>query len=660
VRRFLLRQLRSRPSRTATLGAGILVAAASFVLLTSAVSTSALQVKGTVAKNWKTAYDILVRPNGSYTQLEREQGLVADNYLSGIFGGITMKQWRDVLQIPGVEVAAPIANIGYILPRSLIGISMSKFLTTAPAQLYRVSYTWVADDGLSRYPAESHYLYFTRANRFAGKQSEIREVVPGSGSFPVCGGFYGPSYFSPMPDPTANEPKSPFDLRARAGIFCYSSRSPAVDHLNGWEEHGPSPFPPGEIGPLAVVTFPILVAGIDPVQEARLVGMDQTIVSGRFLGEADQPGAVACAPGERVRMVPIIASTTTFLGERLEASIERLDIPSGTDIPAILGSPRRARPFLTKAPGTAVGIERSTVHPAYERLLGSLTTPCNFPPYESYRRVSPVTYRLAGPDRIEPVPTTNPESVWAGLLIGPFLDAPVENQDTQFRGIQAFVGSNGVHAGVFDTPGLHVVGRFDPQKFPGFSPLTSVPLGYRPPEVEGGDARTRQLLGGNGLLPSQNIGGYLAQPPLMLTTLAGAQLMDDPHSFDGASPKAPISVIRVRVAGGTGPDPVSRERIRRVAQAIVDATGLSVDITAGSSPHPLLVSLPPGKFGRPALTVQEGWTKKGAAVAIIEALDRKSLALFALVLVVCGRCWERWCWWACWPGWPARGSPQPW
>ena len=46
------------------------------------------------------------------------------------------------------------------------------------------------------------------------------------------------------------------------------------------------------------------------------------------------------------------------------------------------------------------------------------------------------------------------------------------------------------------------------------------------------------------------------------------------------------------------------------------------------------MQLPAGKFGRPALTVREGWTKKGVAFAIVSALDRKSLALFVLILVV--------------------------
>jgi len=90
------------------------------------------------------------------------------------------------------------------------------------------------------------------------------------------------------------------------------------------------------------------------------------------------------------------------------------------------------------------------------------------------------------------------------------------------------------------------------------------------------------------------------------------------------------------VKGVTGPDELSLERIKVVAQRIHDATGLDVDITAGSSPHPLTVDLPAGKFGRPALRVREGWSKKGVSVAFLRALDRKDLLLFGLILAICG------------------------
>jgi len=89
---------------------------------------------------------------------------------------------------------------------------------------------------------------------------------------------------------------------------------------------------------------------------------------------------------------------------------------------------------------------------------------------------------------------------------------------------------------------------------------------------------------------------------------------------------APISAIRVRVADVRGPDPLSLTRIRVVAQRIHDQTGLLVDITAGSSPHPVLISLPKGHFGQPQLQLREGWSKKGVTVGFLRALDARTLA----------------------------------
>jgi ABC-type antimicrobial peptide transport system permease subunit len=133
-----------------------------------------------------------------------------------------------------------------------------------------------------------------------------------------------------------------------------------------------------------------------------------------------------------------------------------------------------------------------------------------------------------------------------------------------------------------------------------------------------------------------NLGGYIQQPPFLLTTLKGLRPLTNPSVFDGANPDAPISVIRVRVAGVTGPDDLSLARIRSVAQLIRQRTGLAVDIVAGSSPSPITIDLPAGDYGRPPLVLQEDWVKKGVAVTIINALDRKSLFLFVLILLVTG------------------------
>ena len=83
-----------------------------------------------------------------------------ENYLSGIYGGITIDQWRRIERIPGIEVAAPIANVGYIMPFTFIPVTINEYLNEDPFQLYRVRYTWVAHGGLSRYPDSNGYIYY--------------------------------------------------------------------------------------------------------------------------------------------------------------------------------------------------------------------------------------------------------------------------------------------------------------------------------------------------------------------------------------------------------------------------------------------------------------------------------------------------------------------
>src|ERR671924_346327 len=103
-------ELRFRGGRSLALAAGIVVAAVTFTLLTAQTRASALHVRGTIAGSYRTAYDILVRPSGTRTALERRRGLVRANYLSGIVGGFSFAQYRTVQRIRGVAVAATVSS----------------------------------------------------------------------------------------------------------------------------------------------------------------------------------------------------------------------------------------------------------------------------------------------------------------------------------------------------------------------------------------------------------------------------------------------------------------------------------------------------------------------------------------------------------------------
>src|SRR5262252_4057970 len=104
MRRLAWSQLRFRATRTVALLAGMLLATTAFTVLTAASRTSQLRTVGTVSANFRPAYDILVRPRGSRTALEQQTGTVQPNFLSGIYGGITMAQYQEIQQVPGVQV----------------------------------------------------------------------------------------------------------------------------------------------------------------------------------------------------------------------------------------------------------------------------------------------------------------------------------------------------------------------------------------------------------------------------------------------------------------------------------------------------------------------------------------------------------------------------
>lgn len=625
MKSFLWSQLAHRRSRAAALGIGILVAAVSFTLLTSAADTTQLTVKRTVTKNFRAAYDILVRPKGSFTSLEQEQGLVRENYLSGIFGGITSQQYRDIKTIPGVEVAAPIANIGYIFPFEFVPMRIDPFLSDEPVQLYRLKLFWSGDRGLSRYPDADHFIYYTKRNPFVKTSNAIlKEVMPDGARLGVCSGFVKSLLLRSVST-------DPFDLSRQSGLACYSGKSPRV--RVDVSDYGT--FPPGVVGTTSSAHFPLLVAAIDPVQERKLIDLDRTIVSGRPLGPLDVAERITSPFSGRV--VPVVVSKRTYVDEKLLVDVERLRPPPGTNLPRRLSSSKGTDLWLKRLPGERVGRLVIPAGPSYERLVRGYepdpqSLKFNNISYNGYWTSSSTRYRRFSARELTPRVVRNPRSVFVSDYYGAGW-APRENLDAGFRQLQSHQMNPNLGAT------LHVVGRFDPNKLPGFSRFSRVPLEtYYPPRVIPGDAAARRALDGRPLRPTQNLAGYVTQPPLMLTTLEGMKPFLDPNIFDlgGMRPKDPISVIRVRVSGVKGPDPLSREKIKGVATAIHDRTDLAVDITAGSSPQRMTIELPAGRFGRPALTLQEGWVQKGVAVEFLTAIDKKSAVLFALILLICG------------------------
>jgi ABC-type antimicrobial peptide transport system permease subunit len=100
---------------------------------------------------------------------------------------------------------------------------------------------------------------------------------------------------------------------------------------------------------------------------------------------------------------------------------------------------------------------------------------------------------------------------------------------------------------------------------------------------------------------------------------------------DTGTDPAPVGVIRVRVAGATGGDAASLERIRTVANEIVRATGLRVDAVSATATT-RVIDLPAGLHGRPPLQVNQSWYRNDTSTTVMTGVDRQSISLSELEL----------------------------
>lgn len=644
-------QWRNSARRSLALLAMITVAVGGFTLLTAGAQTSRLVTTGTVAANFRPAYDLLVRAPDQQLPLERQRNLVQSGQLAGMTGGISLAQWRAIQGVDQVAVAAPVAVVGYVMRTVTIPVDLSGQLDPAAArQLLKVQPTWVTDAGLSRIPDGPAYLYATanplrqpdlnRSYRFdelVGPQEldgsgRAVQICSSSGKFGI--------------DPLAPE--------ARSSLLCLGSDrrdwtgrplSPTV--TLGW-------------------TVPFLVAAVDPAQEAALAGLDRAVTAGRYFTAADGPAPRVLPepgrePGTDYTALPFLLVDRPGTDATLELEVRRMPSDAADSIVRQPDS-SKVRAGLAGRDGSVVQHRTIRLDDVYPTLVQRMRKPADGPPEVAdtfsddrflTRFWSVGAPRLSADGtglRAEPV-RQDPKLWGTGSDFGDTAHGvPMEFADTGVRD-PVSMHSNRPHRREADPDNgmpdlaIDVVGTFDPARVALGGELSAVPMDtYFNPGTPGADEASVRALRGGQLRPNANVTGLLGQPPLLLTPLSSVPLLisAEHYSTEPDYPeyqlreKAPISVVRVRLAGVVGLDARSRERVRVVAEQIAQRTGLQVDVTLGSSPTAVTVHDPPGRFGRPALALRQAWVQKGVAAVLVAAIDRKSVLLSGLVLAVCG------------------------
>nr|WP_300142369.1 FtsX-like permease family protein [Propionicimonas sp.] len=632
----------------ATVGA-VTIAVASFLVLAASTATQQALVTETAQANYRTAYDILVRPRGSALEKERVEGLVRSNYLSGSFGGLTLDQVAAITAIPGVEVAAPIAMVGYTYQRISVSVDTSPWLSSSGRTLLRWTSSVTARNRTATARGPSGYRYqtdrdlFGRDASWTAKGDEkppawldggLWEVVDGHKSYPC------PSLREPAETPF--EPAALWD-----GGVCLSSGH-AEDRQRGLATVRVS------------ITYPMLIAAIDPEAEAALVGLDRAVYEGRYLSSEDafqEGGEVPESDNVYPSSIPVVMAGTQFADYQLRLAVDELSQSTADKLGTI--APDGNQALIERAP--SIRTVKEAVFDAaalYAEKVAAL--PTDLPPSREgisdrdgvvlyttkVWRPADVTYEPGSP--LRPVLSEVDPQLWRATFESTndgFEEVPMTAQDTSYRSTTAYTlhqSSAGNTSGM--SVNFQLVGKFDPTRITEFSGLSAVPLEtYITPQLAGADEASRRALGDRPMLSDLNTGGYLQQSPALLMPLKGLGAFTsdglgvfDPDTYVQVADfddSAPVSAVRVRVAGVTGMDTASRERIASVAASISAAVDADVDITIGSSPELLQVALPATELGSPALSLSEPWSRKGVTLRIVDAVDAKSLLLFGLILV---------------------------
>lgn len=578
--RLAARGILTRPAQTGIVMLCLVITLVGLAGLSAGARSATATLDGDLGRAWDTPFDLLVRPAGATESLERTQGLVRPNYASGIDGGITMGQLAQIRNVPGVVVAAPLATIGAVNWPSAYQVHLPH---TRPA-VYRITSTVRGQAGLSRYPVETRYVVVAPGGRLEFTSSLM--TTPGHKAPIVCA----------------------YPVNCFAGTVCFDGDCAAGQYPSASDANYYLPL-----------LQPVQVAGIDPSAEARLTGIRACIRKGRLLSAADKPSPTQ--EPEPAEVLPVIASQQAFLDQVLHVHIAAGTL-GRTNGPTEIHRWR-------KVARHAVGLQT-----LYRRYLA--TSVRDYVDPWPIWTAGDVRYRQVGPDHL--AARTTPRNPQIYTRVNSFQEVgiddsvliPPESRDPWLRSVTEHSdlaapgpGSN-YRSKIWD-----VVGEYDPRCLRGFSRLAGASLeGYAAPDV--------RAPGGEEITPTRALSDYVASPPLLLTTLAGAHWLANPARYRGQPGDAFISVIRVQVKHTGDPGEAAQSHLAAAAAAIHERTGLQVDIVKGASTRPIRVDIPAGTFGRPAMTVREQWSVKGVAITFYRAVRTQDRILIGLLFLAAG------------------------
>lgn len=358
-----------------------------------------------------------------------------------------------------------------------------------------------------------------------------------------------------------------------------------------------------------------LMAGIDPTEEARLVGLDHSVLEdsdSRYYKESDASRIEKHETDPEVVELPVLISTQNFTDKTYQFHFERLDLPFSDKEQASHSMES------VKANGGRAYLEK--LRPVAEKTYTFRTEQVQ----EKFMRDRSIAFETwhvsqkATPLVLDPVANAYPDQ-WPYSYQAQRFSTPEIYQwfaSDVFRPYEEYerkVMPGSWMNGYFIRPNF--IGFYDPLKLQmAMDPLSELPMDtYRPPSAQLiFDDAMHPLNPPAALKPDNNPLGLLTSPPTMLTTIeAAANILTD----------KPISVIRIKAAGISEVSEDSQKKLEQIASEIREQTGLEADIVFGSSPQPVLIHVPAGG-SQPGLGwVEQQWIKLGTKFVIVKEMQ---------------------------------------
>ena len=552
----------------------------------------------------RQTYDILVRPQLAADPIEEKYGLVNPNHLNGINGGISFAQYEQIKDLKDIEVAAPVAMLGYFDQ----DYSQISILDKLPFGVYRVDIKNQLNNGIEDVGTHLENPYYI---------------------------FYAPSKLDMVDSDAVKKVRQ---LGCTKGIEFTNDYS-AGQHIN-----------------LQLVNpnRKMLVAAIDPEMEAKLVNLDKTLVLGSYLSSAN-----ATVPPSfstiKTNTVPSLLNIRNYLDQKVLVSFSFLDVPFNKK--DIVIDQMQSLPTSRELDFAPV-LETYQFHYDFSGINTAMDT------WFSVKENEVVSQRIYSTVLIGPTGKPSPIryheykggfEAWQGFT--PILEAIPEwmTSDQSYDLDKKYnVGSP------FNCPDFQVwkvnpefnyrleipsnfqyrletqwVGQFEPERIiaENASELNQVPLEtYAVPQaLIRFDENRKELAQSVQLRPSFNVLGYLTTPPDVLISLESLKaLMEKNCGYRNSDTSIGatfwietdclqkdnfISAIRVRVAGITRMNEAAEEKVIGLAKSITELTGLKTDVMVCASLQPVLVHLP-GAEDLPGMGyLEENWIKKGVTTS---------------------------------------------